>query len=140
MCVSFLSYISEKLDDQVEVIDQRVAVCRDHAKSACKRQQCKYYHIPVVVPPANVMAGIFNSNSRSEASDLAVSERSFEIGIESTTPYDGENFRSVDLTAMRLNKTSADTMQMYATSSRANVTPSTTSTIPFTLGKKFHSQ
>lgn len=45
--------------DKVEVIDHRVAVCRDHAKDACKRQQCKYYHIPIAVPPAHVMANIF---------------------------------------------------------------------------------
>lgn len=42
--------------DKVEVIDQRVSVCRDHANGICRRQQCKYYHIPVVIPPANVMA------------------------------------------------------------------------------------
>lgn len=42
--------------DKVEVCDQRVAVCRDHAKGMCKRKQCKYYHIPIVLPPANVMA------------------------------------------------------------------------------------
>lgn len=36
-----------------------MAVCRDHAKDACKRQQCKYYHIPIAVPPAHVMANLF---------------------------------------------------------------------------------
>lgn len=49
--------------DKVEVIDHRVAVCRDHAKDACKRQQCKYYHIPIAVPPAHVMANIFKKDS-----------------------------------------------------------------------------
>uniref|UniRef100_A0A182MXT0 C3H1-type domain-containing protein n=1 Tax=Anopheles dirus TaxID=7168 RepID=A0A182MXT0_9DIPT len=44
------------VSDKVEVCDQRVAVCRDHAKGMCKRKQCKYYHIPIVLPPANVMA------------------------------------------------------------------------------------
>lgn len=53
--------------EKVEVIDQRVSVCRDHAKGACKRQQCKYYHIPVAIPPANIMAilhqnGLQNTN------------------------------------------------------------------------------
>lgn len=47
---------SVTLGDKVEVIDQRVSVCRDHANGICQRQQCKYYHIPVAIPPANVMA------------------------------------------------------------------------------------
>lgn len=33
-----------------------MSVCRDHANGICQRQQCKYYHIPVAIPPANVMA------------------------------------------------------------------------------------
>lgn len=49
--------------DKVEVFDQRVSVCRDHAKGACRRQQCKYYHIPVVIPPANVMATMHNKGN-----------------------------------------------------------------------------
>lgn len=48
--------------DKVEVTDHRVAVCRDHAKDACKRQQCKYYHIPIAVPPAHVMANMFKKD------------------------------------------------------------------------------
>jgi hypothetical protein len=32
----------------VEVIDGKVVVCRDAAKSKCTRHQCKYYHIPTV--------------------------------------------------------------------------------------------
>ncbi|KAL9913455.1 splicing regulator muscleblind isoform 15-T30 [Glossina fuscipes fuscipes] len=49
--------------DKVEVCDQRVAVCRDHANGQCRRKQCKYYHIPIVLPPANVMAALINSNT-----------------------------------------------------------------------------
>jgi len=49
--------------DKVEVTDHRVAVCRDHAKDACKRQQCKYYHIPISVPPAHVMANLYKKDS-----------------------------------------------------------------------------
>jgi hypothetical protein len=49
--------------DKVEICDQRVAVCRDHAKGACRRQQCKYYHIPIAIPPANIMASFNNNNN-----------------------------------------------------------------------------
>lgn len=38
----------------------RVAVCRDHANGVCGRQKCKYYHIPIIVPPAPVMAAILH--------------------------------------------------------------------------------
>lgn len=44
--------------DGVEVVDQRVAVCRDAAKGQCSRPVCKYYHIPVALPPAPVMAAL----------------------------------------------------------------------------------
>lgn len=44
--------------DGVEVVDQRVAVCRDAAKGQCSRSTCKYYHIPVALPPAPVMAAL----------------------------------------------------------------------------------
>lgn len=56
------------------MIDHRVAVCRDHAKDACKRQQCKYYHIPIAMPPANVMATIYNTDlcSRIDSTTLDV--------------------------------------------------------------------
>lgn len=43
------------------MIDQRVAVCRDHANSQCRRKQCKYYHIPIVLPPANIMAAMITN-------------------------------------------------------------------------------
>lgn len=33
-----------------------MAVCRDHALGNCFRQQCKYYHIPIELPPAPIMA------------------------------------------------------------------------------------
>lgn len=56
--------------DKVEVIDHRVAVCRDHAKDACKRQQCKYYHIPIAVPPAPVMANLYNKRDSKTTAPL----------------------------------------------------------------------
>lgn len=49
--------------DKVEILDQRVSVCRDHANGACRRQQCKYYHIPVAIPPANMMATVHTTNT-----------------------------------------------------------------------------
>lgn len=49
--------------DKVEVCDNRVAVCRDHANGICGRQKCKYYHIPILVPPAPVMAAILHQHS-----------------------------------------------------------------------------
>lgn len=51
----------------MEVCDQRVAVCRDHANGQCRRKQCKYYHIPVMLPPADVMATILNNNTTTTA-------------------------------------------------------------------------
>lgn len=48
--------------DKVEVCDNRVAVCRDHANGICRRQKCKYYHIPIIVPPAPVMAAIHHQH------------------------------------------------------------------------------
>lgn len=44
--------------DGVEVVEQRVAVCRDAAKGQCCRSACKYYHIPIALPPAPVMAAL----------------------------------------------------------------------------------
>ncbi|KPU76765.1 uncharacterized protein Dana_GF11449, isoform F [Drosophila ananassae] len=57
--------------DKVEVIDQRVAVCRDHANSQCRRKQCKYYHIPIVLPPANIMAAMITSPSDAQQPAVA---------------------------------------------------------------------
>ncbi|CAG5107338.1 Protein of unknown function [Cotesia congregata] len=47
----------------VEVVDNRVTVCRDAVKGACMRPQCKYYHIPVALPPAPLMAISASSSS-----------------------------------------------------------------------------
>lgn len=44
------------LAGNVEVIENRVTVCRDAVKGTCMRPQCKYYHIPVALPPAPLMA------------------------------------------------------------------------------------
>lgn len=57
--------LSSVLDDKVEIVDQRVAVCRDHVKGACHRKQCKFYHIPIDLPPAYAM-----TNSKPVASTL----------------------------------------------------------------------
>lgn len=61
--VCFFIFIKPNIADKVEVTDHRVAVCRDHAKDACKRQQCKYYHIPIAVPPAHVMANLYKKDT-----------------------------------------------------------------------------
>lgn len=44
------------IDKKLEITEQRVAVCRDHVNGICKRQQCKYYHIPIELPSALEMA------------------------------------------------------------------------------------
>ena len=36
--------------------DGRVVVCRDSVRNACKRALCKYYHIPVPLPPSTWLA------------------------------------------------------------------------------------
>jgi hypothetical protein len=40
----------------VEVVDMKVTVCRDAVKGKCVRPLCKYYHIPILLPPADEMA------------------------------------------------------------------------------------
>jgi len=40
----------------VETVDGRVTVCRDAAKGRCFRPLCKFYHIPVSLPPAGEIA------------------------------------------------------------------------------------
>ncbi|XP_059177554.1 muscleblind-like protein 1, partial [Physella acuta] len=40
-------------EDYVEVNNGQVTVCRDYAtRQTCKRSRCKYYHIPVELPPS----------------------------------------------------------------------------------------
>lgn len=34
----------------------KVTVCRDAVKGKCVRPLCKYYHIPILLPPADEMA------------------------------------------------------------------------------------
>lgn len=34
----------------------KVMVCRDAVTGKCGRPLCKYYHIPIALPPANEMA------------------------------------------------------------------------------------
>lgn len=58
-----VSPLPHHLADKVEVCDNRVAVCRDHANGICGRQKCKYYHIPIIVPPAPVMAAILHQHT-----------------------------------------------------------------------------
>jgi hypothetical protein len=38
--------------EYVEVVDGKVTVCRDSVRGKCTRPMCKYYHIPVELPPA----------------------------------------------------------------------------------------
>uniref|UniRef100_A0A336MCX1 CSON009785 protein n=1 Tax=Culicoides sonorensis TaxID=179676 RepID=A0A336MCX1_CULSO len=59
------SAVVQQHDDKVEIIDQRVAVCRDHALGNCFRQQCKYYHIPIELPPAPLMGQQNNKQPQS---------------------------------------------------------------------------
>ncbi|XP_070213233.1 LOW QUALITY PROTEIN: muscleblind-like protein 1 [Littorina saxatilis] len=40
------------LEDVETTEDGRVVVCRDSVRNACKRALCKYYHIPVPLPPS----------------------------------------------------------------------------------------
>lgn len=49
-------------DKKLEITEQRVAVCRDHANGICKRQQCKYYHIPIALPSAYEMASTITTS------------------------------------------------------------------------------
>lgn len=67
------------------MIDQRVAVCRDHAKDACKRQQCKYYHIPVVVPPAHIVVNMIRNNCSGTSG----------VSFNTTTPSSNDNNNSL---------------------------------------------
>lgn len=78
-------YIS---DDKVEVCDQRVAVCRDHANGQCRRKQCKYYHIPVILPPADVMATILNNNASTTTTS---SKNSTAVESVATAPQSPDN-------------------------------------------------
>ncbi|RUS83387.1 hypothetical protein EGW08_008853 [Elysia chlorotica] len=40
-------------EDYVEVSNGSVTVCRDFAtRQTCKRSRCKFYHIPVDLPPS----------------------------------------------------------------------------------------
>ncbi|CAL1527864.1 unnamed protein product [Lymnaea stagnalis] len=40
-------------EDYVEVNNGHVTVCRDYAtRQSCKRSRCKYYHIPIDLPPS----------------------------------------------------------------------------------------
>lgn len=36
----------------LQVVGCRVVVCRDAAAGTCRRAACRYYHIPVQLPPA----------------------------------------------------------------------------------------
>ncbi|KAJ9598579.1 hypothetical protein L9F63_010750, partial [Diploptera punctata] len=50
------SGLSLRILGYVEVVDMKVTVCRDAVKGKCVRPLCKYYHIPIPLPPANEMA------------------------------------------------------------------------------------
>ena len=48
ICTSFF------LLDHVEITDMRVTVCRDAVSGKCLRNACKFYHLPIVLPPATI--------------------------------------------------------------------------------------
>lgn len=80
-----------------------MAVCRDHAKDACKRQQCKYYHIPVAIPPANIMADIHGTVTPNHTS--ATINTNPINNLTSTSKTSSErNYLSTDTTSIRINK------------------------------------
>lgn len=47
-----LNWIVLCFTEYVEVVDGKVTVCRDSVRGKCTRPMCKYYHIPVELPPA----------------------------------------------------------------------------------------
>lgn len=57
-CIFLLLFFDNRKAKKLEINEQRVAVCRDHANGFCRRQQCKYYHIPIQLPSAAEMANL----------------------------------------------------------------------------------
>lgn len=53
---SKIYFFNAILAKKLEIHEHRVAVCRDHINGICRRQQCKYYHIPIQLPPATEMS------------------------------------------------------------------------------------
>ena len=43
--------------DHVEITDMRVTVCRDAVSGKCLRNMCKFYHLPIFLPPAANITG-----------------------------------------------------------------------------------
>lgn len=48
-------WFSLSFSGHVEIVGMKVTVCRDAVKGKCIRPLCKYYHIPIPLPPANEM-------------------------------------------------------------------------------------
>lgn len=60
----------------VEVVDNHVTVCRDDVSGRCTRALCKYYHIPVELPPAPQMARLHSLvNNSSSGGKLAATKQ-----------------------------------------------------------------
>jgi len=49
----------------------KVTVCRDAVKGKCVRPLCKYYHIPILLPPANEMAAQLEDKGQLSATPAA---------------------------------------------------------------------
>ncbi|KAL3315298.1 hypothetical protein Ciccas_006067 [Cichlidogyrus casuarinus] len=53
------------VDDNVEVNQGRVTICRDAAKGRCSRTPCKYFHIPPIAVTASRSLAIANNQTSS---------------------------------------------------------------------------
>jgi hypothetical protein len=58
----------------VEVVDNHVTVCRDDVSGRCTRALCKYYHIPVELPPAPQMARLHSLINKPAAKSDSASQ------------------------------------------------------------------
>lgn len=59
----------------VEVVDNHVTVCRDDVSGRCTRALCKYYHIPVELPPAPQMARLHSLVNNSSSGKPAANKQ-----------------------------------------------------------------
>ncbi|XP_046810972.1 muscleblind-like protein 1 isoform X7 [Lucilia cuprina] len=111
--------------DKVEVCDQRVAVCRDHANGQCRRKQCKYYHIPIVLPPANIMAALINGNNSNNNNNNISSNNN-------TNTHNQQQQQQNTLQQQQQQQQHDYEQQLKLTTTCGVVIPSTTATIATT--------
>lgn len=52
MVFELVNHVCDVTGCGLQVVGSRVVVCRDAAAGACRRAACRYYHIPVQLPPA----------------------------------------------------------------------------------------